>query len=88
MGDGARAGLVPHEAVTMGALIRNDRIRFQRWRECAVCGFEYPENQMVLRRGSYVCTEHDRDTNLIVEEQPFDLTRRKEERTWPEWPRK
>lgn len=72
----------------MGVLIRNDRIRGQRWRECAVCAFDYPESAMVFRRGSYVCTEHDRDENLMVEEEPFDLTRREESDTLPEWPRK
>lgn len=75
----------------MGTLIRNDRLRGERWRNCAVCDFEYPESQMWLRRGRYVCYEHDDDENLLVESTPFDRTDRRslEEPTIkPPWPRK
>jgi hypothetical protein len=72
----------------MGTLIRNDRIRGERWRNCAVCDFEYPESQMWFRRGRFVCHEHDADENLQVEAQSFDFTRREEGDALPTFPRK
>lgn len=62
----------------MGTLIRNNRISPlpSRWRECAVCGFEYPERVMYFHRGSYICFEHDDDENRTRQAESFDLTHR------------
>lgn len=73
----------------MGVLIRNDRIRGQAWRECAVCGFEYPESAMWFRRGQWVCFELDADEDLLVIAEPGESKRR--QRTGverPEYPKR
>jgi hypothetical protein len=43
---------------------------------------------MWFRRGQYVCNEHDDDTNLKVEAEPLEWTRREESGDLPPWPRK
>lgn len=72
----------------MGSLIHNDHPTGQAWRECDLCGFEYPEAMLRFRRGRFVCVEHCDDVNLRVEYEPFETKRRLEDKTFPEWPRK
>lgn len=53
--------------------ITNDRIRHEKWAECALCGFEYPLSMMWKRRGQLVCIEACRDEDLLPEAEPMPM---------------
>lgn len=72
----------------MGEFIHNNHPTGQAWRECELCGFEYPEAFLIFRRGHFVCKVLCDDTNLRVEYEPFETRRRIESNDLPEWPRK
>ena len=55
----------------MGTRIRNDHIRGEEWRECALCGMEYPLSQMWKRHGQIVCYEHCADVDLLPKAEPM-----------------
>lgn len=52
---------------------KNDRITGEKWKNCAVCGFEYPLSQLWKRRGQFVCREVDQDEDLLSEAEPMDV---------------
>jgi hypothetical protein len=33
------------------------KARFERWFDCAICGFSYPESELRMQRGKRVCPE-------------------------------
>jgi len=49
------------------AIPTNNKITGQKWKECALCGFEYPVSQLWKRRGQLVCRDACLDEDLLAE---------------------
>lgn len=57
----------------MGVRIRNKGLRGEPWKECAVCGMEFPSSHLWFRRGRFVCRENCEDADLLKESATPDM---------------